>query len=40
MPEAREELAEIIRTNSLRIGDFVLSSGKKANYYLDCRLTT
>ena len=40
MPEAREELAEIIRTNSLRIGDFVLSSGKKTNYYLDCRLTT
>ena len=40
MPEAREELAEIIRTNSLRRGDFVLSSGKKANYYLDCRLTT
>jgi len=40
MPEAREELAEIIRTNSLRRGDFVLSSGKKANYYLDCRMTT
>src|SRR5262245_52296782 len=40
MPEAREELAEIIRTNSLRRGEFVLSSGKKANYYLDCRMTT
>ena len=40
MPEAREELAEIIRTNSLRRGDFVLSSGKKTNYYLDCRMTT
>ena len=40
MPEAREELAEIIRTNSLRVGDFVLSSGNKASYYLDCRLTT
>src|SRR5262245_28872153 len=40
MPEARAELAEIIRTNSLRVGDFVLSSGKKASYYLDCRLTT
>ena len=40
MPEAREELAEIIRSNSLRIGDFVLSSGKKASYYLDCRMTT
>ena len=40
MPEAREELAEIIRTNSLRRGEFVLSSGKKASYYLDCRMTT
>ena len=40
MPETHEELAEIIRTNSLRRGDFVLSSGKKANYYLDCRMTT
>jgi orotate phosphoribosyltransferase len=24
----------------LRVGEFVLSSGKKANYYLDCRMTT
>jgi orotate phosphoribosyltransferase len=40
MPEMRQELAEIIRTNSLRAGDFVLSSGKKAEYYLDCRTTT
>lgn len=40
MPETRQELAEIIRTNSLRHGDFVLSSGKKAEYYLDCRMTT
>jgi orotate phosphoribosyltransferase len=40
MPEARDELAEIIRTNSLRRGEFILSSGKKADYYLDCRMTT
>jgi orotate phosphoribosyltransferase len=40
MPGAREELAEIIRTISLRRGDFVLTSGKKADYYLDCRMTT
>jgi orotate phosphoribosyltransferase len=40
MPEMRQELAEILRTNSLRVGDFVLSSGKKAEYYLDCRMTT
>src|SRR5262249_2422383 len=40
MPNETEELAEIIRKRSLRVGDFVLSSGKKASYYLDCRLTT
>jgi len=40
MPEVREELAEILRTNSLRRGEFVLSSGRKADYYLDCRMTT
>jgi orotate phosphoribosyltransferase len=40
MPDARVELAEIIRTNSLRRGEFILSSGKKADYYLDCRMTT
>jgi len=40
MPEAREELADILRMNSLRRGEFVLSSGKRADYYLDCRMTT
>src|SRR5438067_262612 len=36
----RENLRQIIRERSLRIGDFTLSSGKKSSYYLDCRLTT
>jgi orotate phosphoribosyltransferase len=40
MPNELEELAEIIRKKSLRLGEFILSSGKKANYYLDCRMTT
>src|SRR5262245_23204306 len=40
MPETRRELAEIIRNHSLRTGEFVLSSGKKSSYYLDCRMTT
>src|SRR5688572_19769651 len=40
MLSEREELAEIIRRRSLQIGEFTLSSGKKANYYLDCRMTT
>ena len=29
-----------MRKRSLRIGEFTLSSGKKASYYLDCRMTT
>src|SRR5687767_9960082 len=40
MSNDRQELAEIIRRKSLRTGDFTLSSGKKASYYLDCRMTT
>src|SRR5262245_10737499 len=40
MSQDFEELAQIIREQSLRVGEFVLSSGKKADYYLDCRMTT
>src|SRR5256885_702682 len=40
MPNELQELAEIVRRRSLRVGEFVLSSGKKAGYYLDCRMTT
>jgi orotate phosphoribosyltransferase len=40
MDEDRRELLEVIREKSLQVGDFVLSSGKKASYYLDCRVTT
>jgi orotate phosphoribosyltransferase len=36
----RAELAEVLRERSLVRGDFTLSSGKKSDYYLDCRLTT
>jgi orotate phosphoribosyltransferase len=36
----RAELARILREKSLVRGDFTLASGKKSNYYLDCRLTT
>lgn len=34
------ELRDIIRQKSLRTGEFTLASGKKSNYYLDCRMTT
>ena len=40
MPNELQELAEIVQKRSLRIGEFTLSSGKKAPYYLDCRMTT
>jgi orotate phosphoribosyltransferase len=33
-------LRNIIREKSLCVGDFTLSSGRKTNYYLDCRITT
>src|SRR5271157_6025059 len=36
----REDLANLLRTRSLVRGEFTLSSGKKSNYYLDCKLTT
>ena len=36
----REKLAELLRAKSIQRGDFTLASGKKSNYYLDCRLTT
>lgn len=33
-------LIELLRTRSLRTGDFVLSSGKRSTWYADCRITT
>lgn len=36
----RHRLTEILRSESLRKGDFVLASGRRSTYYLDCRRTT
>jgi orotate phosphoribosyltransferase len=36
----RAQLADVLRKRSLVRGEFTLASGKKSNYYLDCRLTT
>jgi orotate phosphoribosyltransferase len=36
----RTQLANLLRTKSLVRGEFTLSSGKKSNYYMDCKLTT
>jgi orotate phosphoribosyltransferase len=37
---AREQLLNLLATNSFRLGEFTLSSGQKSDYYIDCRTTT
>jgi orotate phosphoribosyltransferase len=36
----REALRKLIHEKALKFGDFTLASGKKSNFYLDCRLIT
>jgi orotate phosphoribosyltransferase len=36
----RTQLATLLRAKSLVIGEITLSSGKKSDYYMDCKLTT
>src|SRR3970282_1018371 len=36
----RDALQQLIIEKALRLGEFTLASGKKANYYLDCRQIT
>src|SRR6478735_7592507 len=40
MASPREQLLELLATNSFRLGEFTLSSGAKSDYYIDCRTTT
>ncbi|MBK1835507.1 orotate phosphoribosyltransferase [Roseibacillus ishigakijimensis] len=37
---ARDELKAILQEKSIRTGDFTLASGKKSDFYVDCRVTT
>jgi orotate phosphoribosyltransferase len=37
---ARERLIALLRERSLETGDFVLASGRRSSYYIDCRRTT
>ncbi|MEM9080482.1 MAG: orotate phosphoribosyltransferase [Verrucomicrobiota bacterium] len=37
---ARDELKSILLSKSIRTGDFTLASGKKSNFYVDCRVST
>jgi len=36
----REQLLNLLATNSFRLGEFTLASGRKSDYYIDCRTTT
>jgi len=36
----RKRLLEILLERSFKLGDFTLSSGRKSDYYVDCRTTT
>jgi len=36
----KEELKKLLREKAVKIGEFTLSSGKKSNFYLDCRKVT
>src|SRR6201993_1144645 len=40
MSSVREQLLNLLATNSFRLGEFTLSSGGKSDYYIDCRTTT
>jgi orotate phosphoribosyltransferase len=38
--DQRTALLNLIATHSFKLGDFLLASGKRSDYYIDCRTTT
>jgi orotate phosphoribosyltransferase len=40
MTTNRTALLDLIATHSFKLGDFQLASGKRSDYYIDCRTTT
>ncbi len=40
MSNPRADLLNLIATHSFRLGDFMLASGQRSDYYIDCRTTT
>ena len=40
MTDTRTALLNLLATHSFKLGDFVLTSGLKGDYYIDCRTTT
>src|SRR5262245_38209148 len=40
MENEREQLRQLLKSQSLMFGDFTLASGKKSNFYFDSKKTT
>jgi orotate phosphoribosyltransferase len=40
MPHPPTALTELLRRDALQFGDFVLASGKRSSFYIDCRNVT
>lgn len=40
MTNKRDRLRELLQTKALEVRDVVLSSGKRSNYYIDCKRVT
>jgi orotate phosphoribosyltransferase len=38
--EPRTALLDLLATHSFKLGDFLLASGARSDYYIDCRITT
>lgn len=39
-PDVRAQLVALLRSRSVLHGDFLLASGRRSSYYIDCRRTT
>ncbi|OPX21128.1 MAG: orotate phosphoribosyltransferase [Desulfobacca sp. 4484_104] len=39
-PSARQQLLKLLRQEALEFKDIILSSGRRSNYYIDCRRVT
>ena len=40
MENSRDKLKALLKEKAVKVGEFTLSSGKKSNFYIDCRKVT